>query len=472
MAKTIDEIGNALMGGLYSLVSKAAGDVTSDAGDDPFICWCKPGVPFDPEDFRFAKYMLSGQGASEDEKVADAALQLTQAAGFSRFVDFVPSVNGVHEGRVDGGVLRPGSAALSEVYRRILESSQVAELPDPAGLAEKIAKLREEAKPMQEAYFKHQDAYTTAKAELVSARLRAAYSAKDKLEFQAKGAMLKSKVTQALQAWEVDGFKSQYENNQAEILSLMTRRKPAIWRAEALNNYNSLPEGTDATFGEARFTLPYPGGFAASNSGWTSFAMETKAAEELSTSKTSKWGGSGGIGWGSFKIGASGSGSTTEAQKVSNTENFSLKLSIAQVMLLRNWFDPWFLKSEFWRFNPASVEGANKDVVSDAGSPPKGLLTAYPVSAIFVKDVEIGMDELKDESSELVKTLKGEGKGGWGFGALNIGGSYERNGEVKNHAVNVANGKLTVQGLQLVGLSCEMMTRSPKPKEGVAWVGA
>ena len=138
MAKTIDEIGNALMGGLYSLVSKAAGDVTSDAGDDPFICWCKPGVPFDPEDFRFAKYMLSGQGASEDEKVADAALQLTQAAGFSRFVDFVPSVNGVHEGRVDGGVLRPGSAALSEVYRRILESSQVAELPDPAGLAEKI----------------------------------------------------------------------------------------------------------------------------------------------------------------------------------------------------------------------------------------------------------------------------------------------------------------------------------------------
>src|SRR5215207_2508640 len=100
MPKSMDEIGSALMSGLYTIVKQAAGDVTAGTGDDPFICWCKPGVPFEPEDFRFAKFMLSGQGATEDEKVSDAAMQLTQAAGFSRFVDFVPSVNGVHDGRV------------------------------------------------------------------------------------------------------------------------------------------------------------------------------------------------------------------------------------------------------------------------------------------------------------------------------------------------------------------------------------
>jgi hypothetical protein len=118
------------------------------------------------------------------------------------------------------------------------------------------------------------------------------------------------------------------------------------------------------------------------------------------------------------------------------------------------------------------MEGQRKDVVSDGGAPPKGLLIAYPVTAIFVKDVEIGLDELKDESSELVKSLKAEGKGGWGLGAINIGGSYERNSQEKKHKVEIANGKLTVAGLQLAGFSCELMSKSPNPKEGVAWVGA
>lgn len=94
--------------------------------DAPFVYWCKPGVPFEPDDFRFSKFMLIGQGANEEERAADAALQMTQAAGFTRFVDFVPSVSGVVAGKMDGGILQPGSATLSEIYKRVLESSQVA----------------------------------------------------------------------------------------------------------------------------------------------------------------------------------------------------------------------------------------------------------------------------------------------------------------------------------------------------------
>jgi hypothetical protein len=87
-----------------------------------------------------------------------------------------------------------------------------------------------------------------------------------------------------------------------------------------------------------------------------------------------------------------------------------------------------------------------------------------------VRDVEIALDELRDESSELVKTLKAEGKGGWGFGVLNVGGSYERNSEEKRHKADIANGKLTIPGLQLIGFRCELMGQCPKPKEGVTWV--
>ena len=59
MSKSIDEISNALLSGLYGLVSKTTGDVNSSAADDPFVVWCKPGIPFDPEDFHFARYNLT-----------------------------------------------------------------------------------------------------------------------------------------------------------------------------------------------------------------------------------------------------------------------------------------------------------------------------------------------------------------------------------------------------------------------------
>jgi len=88
-----------------------------------------------------------------------------------------------------------------------------------------------------------------------------------------------------------------------------------------------------------------------------------------------------------------------------------------------------------------------------------------------VRDVVITLDELQDETSELVKTFKAGGRGGWGFGVINLGGSYERNSQEMQHKAEIAHGKLTVSGLQLVGFLCEMMGKSPNPKEGLTWVG-
>jgi hypothetical protein len=471
MAKTMDEISAALMKGLYGFVAKAAGDLDAATVDDPFVCWCKPGIPFEPDDFKFAKFMLAGQGSTADERAADLSLQMRQASGFSRFVDFVPSVNGVHEGKVEGGVLRQGNATLSELYKRILEASQTADLPEPEGVNEKIAALRAKAKTLEEAYFKFGDEFDAAKAAYVGASLMARADAMADLKFRAAGPGLKKKAQRALQAWEIDGAKTEYENLTGEIQSLAAKRKPANWRAEAITSFNTLPDGEDATFGEARISMPYPGGFAANATGWSSYALSLKNVDELSSSKSTKWAAGGGVGWGSLKIGATGSGSTTQSLVVNNTDSFSINMSIAQVSLLRKWFDPWFLRSEFWRFNPASMESNRGDIVSDGGMPPKGLMVAYPVSAIFIRGVEIVMDELKDETSELVKTLKAEGKGGWGLGALNLGGSYERNSQENKHKADVANGKLTVSGLQCIGFVCETMNKSPNPKPGADFGG-
>ena len=79
-----------------------------------------------------------------------------------RFVDFVPAVSGVKEQNLQGGVLRPGEATLSKMYKQILDASQVAKLPEPAGVNEKIAALRQQAAPLQAGYEAAQEKFDAA----------------------------------------------------------------------------------------------------------------------------------------------------------------------------------------------------------------------------------------------------------------------------------------------------------------------
>jgi hypothetical protein len=218
--------------------------------------------------------------------------------------------------------------------------------------------------------------------------------------------------------------------------------------------------------------MPYPGSFATDQAGWQDFSFAVSSEFSSLETKSRKWEASGGFGWGSFRLGAQGGGSTSSTVEVKNTSNFKISMKVAQVSLLRNWFDPWFLLSEFWRFNPASIEGQNGDIVTDGSMPPKGLLIAYPISAIFLSGVEITMDELKDESSDLVSTLKASGGGGWGFGVINANGGYERNSETKTHTAVLGNGTLKIPGMTLVGFAHELMGEArPRPKDGLVWVG-
>ncbi|MEY9524068.1 hypothetical protein ABIF70_005209 [Bradyrhizobium japonicum] len=471
MAKSAEEIANAMMALLYRFVSMASGDLDEDPSDDPFVAWCKPGIPFAPEDFRFAQFILKGQGATLAEKQADAALQHSQAAGFSRFADFVPTVTGVEEGKITEGVLRPGSATLSGAYKRVIESTQVAALQEPEDTNERIQQLTAQAEPMREAYEKHKLAYDNAFKEYIAAKVKTTYDPLADLAFASEGAFLRSKAESADEAWEISGYKTQYQNLVAEIASLRARRSPAIWRQEVLQSYKNGSIGESAAFGDARLTMPYPGSFATNVDGWTDFSFTTEHVDSLSTQKSSKWGASGGFGWGSLKLGGGAEGSSTETLTINNTDNFSIRMRVAQVPLLRGWFDPWFLRSQYWRFNPATELGHSGAVVSDGASPPSGLLSAYPIAAIFVRNVEITMAELRDENSELVKTLKAEGKGGWGFGVLNVGGSYERNSAEKKVLHDLSQGKLTVPGMQLVGVNCELVGQAPHPKQGLTWIG-
>lgn len=475
MAHTEEEIASTVMSKLYQYVSLAAGNEDEGTQDDPFICWCKPGIPFLAEDFEFAQFRVNGQGTTEDERMNNLVKQKIQAAGFSKFADFIPSVNGVVEGKVEGGILRPGSAGLSTIYKRILESSQVVELPQSEEVSKKISALQAQAAPLQENYQKLSDEYDIARANFGMKRIESSYSPAARLKFEAEGPGLKKKMIQAKDNWEISGNKTKYENITAEIQSLRGLRSPAIWRKEAIDLLETMAI-EDPQLGTIFPIYPYPGSFAQNIAGWTKISVSTSHIDKLSQVKNSKYSVGGKIGWGSFKLGGDASRSTSSELTVSNTENFGISLKITQVSLMRPWFDPWFFKSSFWRINPASMEAQEGKIVSDGGgdngvNPPKGDLIAYPVTAIFVSDINITMDEFKDENSDFVKKFNISGGGGWGLGAISASGSKDSSDQTKKSVIDTTKGEMTIPGMQLVGYLCEMMGKSPNPKTGLKWVG-
>jgi hypothetical protein len=473
MSHTEKELVNAVMSKLYDHVATMAGDVDEGSQDDPFICWCKPGLVCSPEDFRFAQFLVNGQGATEEERINDLAKQKIQLAAFSVLMNFVPSVNGIIEGKVEAGNLRPSSEPLSEIYRRILDSSQVAELPQPEGIDEKIAALQAQAAPLQESYDKFSEEYDIARANFVTKRNEGSYSAAALLKFEAEGPIAEKKMNRARNNWEISGNKTKYENIIAEIQSLRAKRSPAIWLSEASDLFKKM--GTENTaLGGIAPVYPLPGNFAQNMAGWQEIKVETSHIDKLNQQKNSKYAVDGKIGPGWWKIGVDTSGSTTSSLTVSNTENFSLSLKITQVRLIRPWFDPWFLKSSFWRFKPSSMEGQTGKIVSDGGdggvNPPRGDLIAYPGAAIFVSDIVIKMDEFKNAESEFVRNFNASGGGSWG-GLFGGNASKESSDQTQTSKIDTATGEMKMSGMNLIGYLCEMMGESPNPKDGLKWVG-
>lgn len=471
MPKTAEELANSLMGILYSYVQKSTAGPAEGTADDPFVAWFRPGVPFEPEDFRFAKYMLVGQGQDNPARAADLSLQQVQASGFSRFIDFVPSASGVKEGDFAGAVLRPGEASLSKNYRRILDAALPAELPQPEGIQAKVDELVAKAEPLKAKYDDYQAKYEAARKTRIDAQTKALYDPMANVTYMSEGPGLEAAEVSAFQAWEIFGKKGVYEDIAASITALLASRSPAIWLEEAKQIYRMDALGRSATFGDARLTMPYPPSFSSSMDSWSTFSFATEHTDTLATSKSRKWSAGGGIGWGSFKLGGSGGGSTTQTLSISNTDNFEMNFSVTRVKLMRGWFDAGLLQLPYWKFKEGSEPAASGEVVSDGNSPPSGILIAYPTFAIFIGAITIKMAELADENSELVKTLKAEASGGWGFGVVNVGGSYESNSQERKSKHDLSSGTLTIPGMQLVGVECELIGRSPNPKDGLAWVG-
>jgi hypothetical protein len=272
-------------------------------------------------------------------------------------------------------------------------------------------------------------------------------------------------------AWVSQGYKNEYEEINAYI-NQVTQKSMVLYKQDLLRKFNSslLTSTAEGTAGDFYYTTILPGNFATSP-GWTEFHYYEQDYETHRNKDTSKWGAKAGVNFGFFSIGAKAGDSKVEIASEQKASKFSASFEFTQVLISRSYFDPGFFSMRGWTLDDLWDLNFGNKKVSDGKEKPVGRLVAYPVNALFVRDVKFTFDEWERESNYINKQVKAGGKVGWGPFA--IGGSYSHGSETRDSHFKAGGGMIAIPGMQLIGFinnivpTCPNTDPSIKPEQFV-----
>ena len=530
-------LANAIMGKLYNVLTN--GDDTVPASEDNFFSWNTPGTPIDPSDLEFLTQGLTGvvKRAAADQMAAAAApaaaaagdggaaapaptagltpdqlnalmaqdtmRMYMQAENLSRLLDFIPDVAKLNNEQFTRMAVLNDDGSLSDVYDFTLRMSQVMKSELPAdtqkqiekfrGLLQKVVKKKDlitdeevetiEPSELQNAYFSKMAAYDDAALEYNARRIDALTATNSRAvhDFAINANIYRNKVRAAMADWVSNGYKEDYEKI-AAFLEQVSRRDMSLLKQQIVEDFERARLTSPVSGSDFFFTALVPGSFAAS-SGWTRFGFSGGDYEVHKNSKSSSsaWSvqASGGfLGVFGGHGGASGTESHSEFRGTFDSSHTSLSFEIAQIPIARAWFRPAFLNSKAWRFDQNNVTTKN-DKLSDGGSPPKGMMPAYPVTAIFVRKLALSFGQ-SSGFSNFVADHKQSAQGGGGalsFGPFFLGGSASHRSASgstqRDYGYKYENNTMYVDGMQLIGFKCHILPKSPDPDPAIppkAWV--
>jgi hypothetical protein len=520
------------MAKLYDVLTN--GDETVPQSEDNFFSWATPGIPVEEADFNFlsqgltgvvkkaaiAEMVAVGTGGSavaeatpavgtleltpallESLRAADTAALYMQAENFARLVDFIPDVTSATNEQFARLNVLNNEGSLSDVYQYVLRMSQVAHSELPDDIRQKIEKFRglltvmktkknliddsetqvAEPSPLAQAYFDKMAAYESAALEYNTTRIDALTAADSRAvhAWAANANLLRNKVRHAMSDWVSNGYKNDYEQIAAFIDQVM-RRDMALLKEEYRDTLEKARLTGLASGSDFFYSALIPGNFARAG-GWTQFRF-TGADFETHTSSnysTKKWkakaaGGYFGIFGGSG--GGSGSTSRTEYKTAFDSTKTELSFEICQVPIVRPWFKPAFLLSRSWRFDQNNPE-ARGEVVSDGGTPPKGLMPAYPTAVVFIRNLKLTLGHATGFSDFAAEHTSGSVSGGGylSIGPFHAGGSYNRattsGNTQRNNKVTWEGQEMHVNGMQAAGFKCHVPPKSPNPLTDITeWI--
>ncbi len=456
-----DELMNEVMGRMFEKLTQGDGQFLEDRRG--FFSWATPGLPLNEDQFDF---MTGFTGADEAERNK----RFNYALDFATICDFVPRTDGLFDEDHQVSVFDNGVQKLSDEYQRVLRMSQVVDAEITEEQEAKLEKFRGllrttrvekdiitdeevtvvEDSPLVRQYNEKMAAYTAAALEYNSLRIDAMSGLVDgaSAKFAVNGELLGRKVRAALDAWESVGRRSDVDRINAYIAQV-TGRSMVLHKRNLEETFNAAKLTAPVSNQVFLYTALAPSNVLRSD-GWTEFGFTSDSRSTSSVSKSSSFsaGGSGSFGFG-LKLGGEASRESSSTKKKLNTKNFSFKFEMTEAPIARGWFDTAFLASRGWRFS----EGG--ELLTDGKVPPEaGTLPAFPATMILVRNLELTMAELDDESSEITKAFNAKGKVGWGPFALK--GEYKRGSSTVTSEMSKDGQTIKVPGCQIIGFRCNL----------------
>ncbi len=475
----------ALIAKLYATITGNSPEI--ELPRNKFVTWMLPGLPFRPQDFMFCAKGLIADSAEETRE------RYQQAWSLSKLFDFIPDISS--QFLTDGmqqTIFTSTQDSISSVYSDVLTYSKVVDIQLSDKEKEKLEKFRKaltvtkkvvdiitdeekevtEPGPLVLAYTAKMDDYLSAADEYMNLVIDAQAAKGNDPEairrvaaFANKSKFLRKKVEAAWMAWISQGYKNEYEQINAYIQQV-TEKSMVLYKNQLQQDFKNglLTNPQAGTAGDFYYTTIVPGNFATSP-GWTKFTFYEQDAEQHSTKNTSKWSSGGGVSFGLFSIGAKASGSKVEMSADRKATNFRAELEFTQVPIIRPWFKPGFFAMRGWTLDQLWDLNYDKKV-SDGGEgkadgKPDGRLVAYPITALFVRNVTFRLDESDSHMNYVNKQVSGGGKVGWG--PFSLGGSYSHGSEQFDFTSHGEGGAIRIPGMQLIGFINNIIPKSPNP---------
>lgn len=483
MALQSNDMMKALMNKLYETIT-GSGDVDASLAlpRSKFVTWLMPGIPFSKEDFSFCSKGLIGDTAEETNNLYHQAFVL------SKLFDFVPEVSNDFDFLDDSmqqTLFTTTQDSISSVYSDILKFSKVVHNELTADEKAKIEKFRNLLTTKKEvknivtdevtvvsqpgevsiAYNKMFNEYLTAVDEYVNVLIDAQSAKGDSEEaikraakFNNSGHILKKKVNLAKDNWIAQGFKNEFEMMNA-FISQASQKSMLLYKRDLMDKFDAA-KLTSASDGGSSFyyTTLLPGNFAEST-GWTEFGFTEMDSEEHLSKSNKKWGASGGAKFGMFGAKAKASGSKSTENMDSKVTNFKATFEFTQIPIFRSFFDPGFFTMRGWTLDDNWNLNFDNKPVSDGKSKPDGRLVAYPINALFIRNVKLTFDEAQKHFDKINKEFSASGSAGWG--PVKLSGSYSKSSEKSNTTAHMEGNSIVIPGIQYIGSINHIFSKVP-----------
>jgi hypothetical protein len=425
-----------------------------------------------------------------------------QAEMLARMVDFVPDLTAINNQQFALFSVANNNGTLSDCYTQTLQMSQVMAQQLDQATQDKIAKFRGLMQtttqktdlvtgavtnvvgpsPLVQAYNQKMAAYDSAALQYNAARIDALAGNNPAAveNWAINASILRNQVIAAMDDWITNGYKNDYEEIAAYISQVM-QRDMSLLKAQYEQDLQNARLTGISSGSDFFYTALAPADFATSL-GWSQYTFNSGDFSRYTgtTFNQSGWQAQAGATYlGLVSVGGNASGSTSGStyNGTFHMDTFNLSFEICQVPILRPWFKDAYLNSKDWRFDQSNPD-FKSTLLSDGGNPPKGLIPAYPTNCVFIRNLNLQIDQSSSAASYIQQQTASAQSGGGAvsIGPFALGGSashYSKSGYSQSNFTSTWDDQgLHIPGMQLVGYKCHVLTQKcPNPDPSItAWV--